>query len=447
LGRLYHPAMYQFDAPATSAWRELAPVAPRLDPLCGDASCDVAVIGGGYTGLSAALHLARDHSLQVRVLEAGDAGWGASGRNGGFCCLYPSSLSLAQLCQRYGVEAAREFLDAQLQAIDLVEEIADREQIELQRQGNGIHEVAHLPARLDELADYGQRLRSVFGIASRLIGRNEFAATVHQSSEQFGALHVQAGFGLNPLALAQGLAHAAMRHGAICHRRSEVIEWRREADGRHRLVCADGSVVCKRVIVATNGYTPEGLVPGLRGRLMPVVSNIITTRPLDATERAAQGWQTESPCSNTRHLLFYYRLLPDRRLLFGARGDTTGKPADARRMRAWMTRRLGEVFTAWRDVPVTHYWRGFVCMTRDGTPALGALDEEASVFYGLAFHGNGVAAAPWTGRMLARLAAGAATLDDVPRVMRGPAPRIPLASLRLWYLRAALACFRWSDRR
>jgi len=447
LGRLYHPAMYDFEAPAASVWGGLATVSPLMPPLDGDVSCDVAVIGAGYTGLSAALHLARDHALQVRVLDAGDAGWGASGRNGGFCCLYPSSLGLTQLCRRYGVDATREFLHSQLQAIELIEELAAAEQIDLQRQGSGVYEVAHMPSRLFELADYGQHLQSGFGIASRLIDPHEFGATVHRSSEQFGALHVEAGFGLNPLAFAQGLARAAMRHGAICHGRSEVIEWRREPDGRHRLLSARGSVLCERVIVATNGYTPEGLIPGLRGRLIPVVSNIITTRPLAETELAAQGWQTETPCSNTRRLLFYYRLLPDRRLLFGARGDTTGTPADGARMRAWMTHRLGEVFPAWRDVSISHYWRGFICMSRNGTPAIGALDEAGTILYGLAFHGNGVAAAPWTGRMLARVAAGAASVSAIPQIMRGPAPRIPLPGLRLWYLRAALACFGWSDRR
>jgi glycine/D-amino acid oxidase-like deaminating enzyme len=116
-------------------------------------------------------------------------------------------------------------------------------------------------------------------------------------------------------------------------------------------------------------------------------------------------------------------------------------------MRTWITRRLGEVFPAWREVPTTHYWRGFVCMNTRGTPMVGALDDAGRVLYGLAYHGSGVAAAPWTGRLLARVAAGAADPDSVPAVMRGPAPRLPLAGLRLWYLRAALAWYRLGDRR
>ena len=438
--------MYHFDTPAPSCWQDMCAPGSTAAPLLDDVHCDVAIIGGGFTGLSAALHLARDHSLSVRVLEAGEPGWGASGRNGGFCCLYPSTLSLEQMNDRYGEAATLEFVRSQLQAIELIRELGETENIDFSHQGEGLYEVAHLPNRMKELRDYARTLDTRFGIPARPIEREEFAATAYDSTEQFGALHVSAGFGLNPLALVHGLARAAGHHGAECHGSSKVTDWRREGS-HHRLHTARGSVRCRKVIVATNGYTPEPLIPGLVGRTLPVISNIITTRPLSAPELAAQKWRTEIPCSNTRRLLFYYRLLADKRFLFGARGDTTGSPADAAQMRSWLTRRLGEVFTAWREVPVSHYWRGFVCMTANGTPALGTLDEVGSVLYGLAYHGNGVAAAPWTGRLLARLAAGACRPGDIPQVMRGPAPRIPLASLRLWYLRSALAWFRWQDHR
>jgi glycine/D-amino acid oxidase-like deaminating enzyme len=105
------------------------------------------------------------------------------------------------------------------------------------------------------------------------------------------------------------------------------------------------------------------------------------------------------------------------------------------------------VFPAWAGIPITHYWRGFVCMTARGTPTVGALDEAGRVLYALAYHGNGVAAAPWTGRLLARITAGAARLEDVPLVMQGSAARLPLPGLRLWYLRAALAWFHIEDSR
>ena len=444
---LYDPAMYHFDQPAASCWQDMVPRTEEGSAaLDGDRDCDVAILGGGLTGLSAALHLARDHGIAATVLEAGEVAWGASGRNGGFCSLYPSTLSIKQMDSRYGTAATDAFVTSQREAIEWVDALARDEGIDVSRQGDGVYEVAHLPSRFTHFEAEAELYSRRFGIPSRAVPRSEFAASVYDSTEQFGALHTRCGFGLNPLAFSRGVAAAAVRYGARIHPHSEVTAWRTEGS-QHRLLTRHGSVRARRVIVATNGYTPEGLVPGVAGRNVPVISNIVTTRPLGDDELAAQNWLTESPCSNTRRMLFYYRLLADRRFLFGARGDTTGSPADAVRMRAWITRRLGEVFPAWRDIPTTHYWRGFVCMNARGTPMLGALDEDARVLYALAFHGSGVAAAPWSGRMLADIAAGARGLDAIPLVMRGPAPRLPLAGLRLWYLRAALAWYRLQDRR
>jgi len=439
--------MYDFAEPAPSCWRDMPSAEPAVGgTLHGGCEVDIAILGGGFTGLSAALHLARDHAARCCVLEAGEIGWGASGRNGGFCCLYPSRLSLQELTRRFGECDTKAFLNAQLEAIDLVDQLAESEGIDLCRQGNGTYEVAHAPARTGELADYADALRSRFGIPARYLDREAFAETVHDATEQFGGVHVQAGFGLNPLGFVRGLARAAARHGAGIYTGSRVLDLTRERGG-YRLETAQGSVRAKRLIIAANGYLPESLVPQLKGRSVPVISNILSTRVLQAAELAAQRWHTQSPCSNTRRLLFYYRLLRDGRFLFGARGDTRGSPAAAARMRRWMSRRFREVFPAWRDVEITHYWRGLVCMSASGLPAIGALDEANTAFYGMAFHGNGVAAAPWTGRLLAALSAGVARLDSIPRLMRGPSPRVPVPALRRWYLRTALAWYRLRDRR
>ena len=200
------------------------------------------------------------------------------------------------------------------------------------------------------------------------------------------------------------------------------------------------------MIAATNGFGRDGLLPACDGRILPVISNIVTTRPLTGDELAAQRWRTESPICNTRRLLFYYRLLPDRRLLFGARGDSTGRPRDSERMRTWLIRRLGEVFPAWKDVPVSHFWRGLVCFTRDMTPAVGRLEDDPSVYYGLGYQANGVNTAPWTGRALARLIAGRRNDPAaLPAVMAGPAPRFAFPALRPWYLRGAWLYYRLTD--
>lgn len=443
---LFHSAMYDDSRPVPSYWEATAGPPPQgLVPLEGSQSCDVAVIGAGYTGLSAALHLARDYGVDVRVLEAGHIGWGASGRNGGFCCLSATKLSIQSMIKRYGLEETKRFYAAQLEGIELVDTLGAAESIAFDRQGDGTFTVAHKPARLSELTEEAEALTSLFGVAARVMSAEEFRAVGHDSTEQHGALHTAAGFALHPLKFLRGLAEAALRHGAQLHPGSRVVDWQR-GDGKHRLVTSGGSLTAKRVIVATNGFSRDGLHEALAGRFLPALSSIIVTRPLTTEELAAQSWQTETPISNTRDLLFYYRLLPDRRLLFGSRGDSRGDPDAAARRRAWMVRRFGEVFPHWADVSISYSWRGLVCLTARLTPTVGRLDDDPSVWYGFGYHGNGVNSAPWTGMMLARLMAGSNSREiDLPAPIAGLAPRIPFAALRLWYLRSAYLYYRIHD--
>lgn len=441
---LYTPDAYDTSRQPDSWWAASAGAAPDDRPLAGETSAEVAVIGGGFTGLSAALHLARDFGIGVAVLEAGPLGWGASGRNGGFCCTGGSKLGWDVLEKRFGREEAERFFRSQWDGVALVRDLAAQEGLDIQAQGSGEMILAHKPGRTAELREEQADLARRFGMKTELFGVEDLRLNGMAGPQFHGGLFLPGAFGLHPLRYVRGLVEAARWHGAAVHGRSPVVAIE-DAGGRLRLRTPHGSVLADRVLIATNGYTREGLHGGLTGRTLPVLSSILVTRPLTAEERAAQGWTSEQPSADTRRLLHYFRLLPDGRFLFGGRGGTrTGAGTEATYRR--LTRAFHAMFPAWRAVDISHRWNGLVCLALDLHPHLAELPGDPRLTCALAYHGAGVSTGTWTGRAAAaRLAGRPGHYGPVPEFIQVPPPRFPLPSLRLWGLRAAYARYGVED--
>jgi glycine/D-amino acid oxidase-like deaminating enzyme len=443
---IYHPAAFDPSLPVDSYWAESAPpLSVELSKLTGDETCDVAVIGAGYTGLSAALHLARDYDVDVRVLERGQPGWAASGRNGGFCCLGGTKASFDTLAGRHGRDEALRFAATQVEAVELVRELSQSEGFDIEAFGEGEIEVAHQRRHVAGLEAESVRMREVYGLDCRVYRKDELRQAGMAMGGGEAALYIPLGFGLHPMKYVRGLAEAAVRRGARVHGDSPVETWQK-SDGWHILTTPGGTLRAKTVIVATNGYTPEGLHPGLDGRVLPALTNIITTRPLSDDERAEQGWTTPIPAFDSRTLLHYFRLLPDGRFLLGSRGGLNAAPGSAAGKKADMQKRLARMFPAWANIEISHFWRGFVCLAADLVPHIARLPDDRSVIHALAYHGNGVSMGTWAGRAAARLAVQAAPDDEiVPAVAGQPLPRFPLPGLRTLYLRGAYAAYWLKD--
>ena len=431
-------------AEADSLWRATARPAAAYPALQGDLTCEVAIIGGGYTGLSAALHLARDHGISAVVLEAGAIGWGASGRNGGFCVPGGAKLGLGEIAGRHGAGAARAYFDLTLAAVDRVAGLLKDEAIDAAPQAGGELVLAHSPRALAGLAREREEIIALHGHVRALVSPEALREQGLHADGFFGGSHEPVGFGLHPLDYVRGLAAAAVRRGAGVFEHSAVTGWRREGGG-HRLRTAHGVVRAAKVIIATGGYPPERLDPALVGRVLPVLSNIIATRPLTPAEQAAQGWTSTRAVCDSRALLHYFRLLPDGRFLFGGRGGLGDAPADRAAFRRRLTADFHRGFPAWREVEITHFWRGLVDLSADRVPHCAPLDGDASVLTGCAYHGSGVSMGSEIGAGLAALAAGARS-PALPDFMRRPPPRFPLAALRPAYLAAAIAGYALADR-
>ncbi|HBS98327.1 MAG TPA: FAD-dependent oxidoreductase, partial [Citreicella sp.] len=381
--RIYEAAAY--GPQGACFWADTVP--PGSWPaLPGSRQTEVAVIGGGFTGLSAALHLAQA-GVQVTLLEADHPGYGASGRNGGFCCLGGAKAPASVLRKRFGEAGLREWRTCEKAAIDTVADLLQTHAIDADTHSEGETLLAHSPRAWQKLQAEAQEIPALYGVTPQLTAAGDLAAE-GLAGPFHGALTVPLGFALNPRKYHAGLARAAQQAGATLHAHSPVTRLRPIA-GRWQLDTAAGSVTADRVLLATNGYSSEDLPDWLAARYLPVQSSVIVTAPLTEAQRQAQGWTSRQMAYDTRQLLHYFRLLPDNRFLFGMRGGLTATP----RAQAAISRRIRREFTAmfpaWRDVQITHEWAGLVCLMANLTPYAGPVPGHPGLFAGMGYHGNG----------------------------------------------------------
>jgi glycine/D-amino acid oxidase-like deaminating enzyme len=382
--------------------------------------------------VSAARTLAQ-HGLDVTVLEAETLGWGASTRNGGFV-LPGYKLGAAALLERFGPERARALYDASRESIDFVERLVAQESIDCGFRRSGHASLAARPSHVRRLAE-SQALRArVFAHQTELVSADRLAEVIGSTRYHGALVDAEAG-SLHPAKYFSGLAAAARRAGARLLEHAAVRSIAR-TQGGFALDLGARRLRAREVIVATNGYSGP-LLPALRRRIVPLGSYLIATEPLEPS-LAAELIPGGRMVSDTKNLLYYFRLSDDRRLLFGGRvafGPTTLSDA-ARHLAAGMR----EVFPQLRNAPVTYVWSGKVAFTRDQLPHVGAWD---GVHYAAGYCGHGVAMATYLGARLGAALAGRGDLDPFSHL---PFPAVPLYGGRPWFLPLAGAWYRAVDR-
>ncbi len=411
-----------------SYWADTAGAAPADDgPVSCDMSVDVAIIGGGYTGLSAAYHLVKEQGVEAVVLEANGTGWGCSGRNGGFALKAGGRLSWQKMVRRFGSDQAQQMFGEIYNGLERVRGLIRDEGIDCDQQPDGHLWVAHRPRMMAAAREEQRFLQTQFGYATQLLSADELAQQHFISDEACGALRYSDGFGVHPLKLAWGYHRLARAAGARIHTASPVQSWRKEG-GYHLLETPGGVVRAKTVICATNGYTAPGLTPLLKNRTFPVLSNVIVTRPLTEQELAATGFQSSDVIADTRTLRFYYRKLPDNRILIGGRSAITGRDAANPKHNNNLLQALKRKFSALQDLTFDYQWGGWVSLSFDEMPHIHQ-SEDGSVLYAMGYGGSGVTFAVQAGARLAEKVAGRTAGHGLP-ILSSALPKFPLAPFR-----------------
>jgi glycine/D-amino acid oxidase-like deaminating enzyme len=400
-------------------WTDTAPPPQGPGATVPPDRTDVAVVGGGYTGLAAARALAR-RGVDVTVLERHEIGWGASSRNGGFV-LPGFKPDVEVLARKLGVAEARRLFELSKQAVEGLEALVADEAIDCDYTRCGTIILAARPGHLVGLERSRQFLRDQLGHETTLLTRADLRLELG-STRYHGGLLDPLGGSVQPACLVRGLARAAARAGARLVEGVEVRGLQRRTEG-WTVATSAGAILASEVLIATNGYTGP-VVPALQRRVVPVGSYLIATPPLDPA-LAARLVPRLRVLSDTKNLLYYFRLSPDGRMVFGGRAAFT--PTPVARSAEILARGMVEVFPDLARVPVEYAWGGQVAFTVDRMPHAGRLD---GVHYALGYGGHGVAMATWLGTRMGDALAGA---GEIPR-LTAPFPAVPLYGGTPWFL-------------
>jgi len=427
-----------------SYWEAGSPQQKQDRQLIGNAVFDVAVIGAGFAGLSAALKLA-EAGVSVCVLEAEHVGYGASGRNGGFCCLGGTKLDARQLIRRFGLEEARKFAAFQVAGINLVAERLKSWGVDAQCHSEGEMYLAHREKDVPSLRLEAAFLKENFGIRTRLLSKRDLDSEGYGGPEFHGGLHMPYGFALNPMIYVHALADRVRKAGGKIFGKTPVNGMTRDGERWH-LETDHGFIRARKVVLAGNAYASEGTPKWLHGRTLPVMSSIQVTRPLSESELQAQGWTADTMSADTRILLHYFRLLPDRRFLFGTRGGIFENAPALAAMQKRARSDFRRMFPAWADVEADFSWHGNVCLSRDLTPFVGQIPDLQGVYAAMGWHGSGIAMASLSGEKVAGLITGKLRPSDLPAPLQRPFRKFPLPAFRKLYLQGAYWWYGLKDR-
>lgn len=416
-----------------SLWAATAPAAASTPPLDAGTEADVCIIGGGYAGLSTALHLAEQGTSAV-VLEAHEPGWGGSGRNGGQ--VIPGiKYDPVEIREKFGPEAGNALIRFVGGTADLVFDLIARHGMEVPFSRNGWIQGAHTQEMINTVKRRAGEWQQQ-GVAAKVLDKSEIEAALGSNQYLGGWLDPRGG-GVQPLAYARGLAKAAMKAGARIHGQSRVAAITRAGNGFEVRTERGAVVRAGKVVMATGGYTGD-LVPKLRQTIIAPNSFIVATRPL-GDNLAASLMPGGQVSSDTRQLLLYFRKDHTNRFLLGGRGPFREPTSDADW--AHLERVVAKMFPQLEGTPFEYRWCGRVALTRDFFPHFH--EPEPGFLIDIGCMGRGVGLQSAVGKAMAAWCVSGKRADLPFPVV--PIEPLPFHALHKLYVSAIIAWYRLTD--
>ena len=401
---------------------------------------DIAVIGAGFTGLSAARALAKG-GAKVAVLEQHTAGWGASSRNGGMV-LTGLKLGAQTLISRYGKEATNRMYAASLASIDCVEKIVCQEKIDCDFARCGHLEVACKASHFDEFQCNAELVAREFGHKLKTIDKGDLSGEIG-SGIYFGGLVDETSAGVNPARYVSGLARAAECAGAEIFEEARVEGIEREANqatSGWSVKTSRGKLWARELLVATSGYT-SNVTPALQKRIIPIGSYIIVTEVLPE-KLAAELSPKNRMIYDSKNYLYYYRLTPDGRMLFGGRAAFFPETGNTIRRSAEILRRgMLDVYPQLTSAKVEYVWGGTLDFAFDILPHAGKLE---GMYFSVGYAGHGVAMATYLGEKMGQLILSGRDENPFAGIAFPGAP-LGLYNGKPWFLPLAGAWYKFLD--
>lgn len=384
---------------------------------------DIAVIGGGITGLSTAYHLNTDK--KVLIIDKGSIGYGGSNRNGGFCCLGGTKLSFSEIDSKYGRRDLEKFFDIQKSAINLVENLLNKG---VDNKNKGEITYYFNPRQFEKDLRELERYKKILNINYEKLDILSLKQRRQFISGTIGAIKMNYGYGINPKDLVCNLINEIRKNGNVDFLENTEIDRIEKKDKSFVIELPTGRIKSKKIVIATNGYLNNRKISSsIYKNIIPALSNILVTEPVK--ENFFNEWKTNILCADNKKLLHYFRLLEDGRILFGGRGGHSYYNTSTYRL--ILENDFKSMFPEFNGIKFEYFWRGLVGVTYDKIAHIGNNDDK---YYAYGYNGNGVSLSTYFGKIMAEIIDEKLTLEKLPKCISTLPKSMIFPALKRFYL-------------